>query len=134
MVETTQALYLKGIEQFNGGEFFECHETWEALWRQERGASRLFYKGLIQAAVALFHLCHGNGQGAEKLMAGAVEYLSPYRPRYLGLDVDQFLAELSACVGQAVAAGDGTGAPVVDQGAIPRIRLDGEPQRGLDVR
>ena len=45
-------LYLKGIAFFNACEFFEAHEVWEDLWKSYAGPLRLFYKGLIQAAVA----------------------------------------------------------------------------------
>lgn len=45
-------LYLKGIAYFNSCEFFEAHEVWEDLWKSYTGPLRLFYKGLIQAAVA----------------------------------------------------------------------------------
>ena len=90
-------LYLKGIEEFNRQDYFESHETWEALWRTESGPGRAFYKGLIQAAVALHHLGRGNLRGAEILLRRSKENLDPYRPVYLGLDVAAFLADLSRC-------------------------------------
>lgn len=126
-------LFLRGIGQFNECQFFECHETWEELWLDERGPARLYYKGLIQAAVALFHLANGNSHGAQKLLAGAIGYLSPYGPVYLGLDVDRFLAELSGCVTEAIAAGRATHLPVVDPGKIPRIELEGQPGSAPDM-
>jgi len=91
-------LYLQGIEQFNAAEFFRCHETWEELWMAQTGAPRRYYQGLIQAAVALHHLGRGNVRGARKLMARSRRYLDPFRPEYLGLDVDRFLAEMTECV------------------------------------
>lgn len=42
----------EGIECFNQGEFFQCHEVLEAVWVGEKGPDRLFYQGLIQVAVA----------------------------------------------------------------------------------
>ena len=89
--------YLSGVELFNRQQFFECHEVWEDLWREADQPVKLFYKGLIQAAVSLLHLRDGNLHGARKLLAGAQRYLAPYCPRQLGLDVDAFLAALSSC-------------------------------------
>ena len=51
--EDYDSLYLQGIAYFNACEFFEAHEVWEDLWKSYSGDLRLFYKGLIQAAVAL---------------------------------------------------------------------------------
>jgi predicted metal-dependent hydrolase len=123
-------LYLRGVAHFNRGDFFESHEVWEDLWREESGRSRQFYKGLIQAAVALYHLTHGNQHGAVKLLAGSQNYLEPYRSRYLGLDVDGFLAALGRCVAAALssaAAGGRLG--VLDSATIPQIRLQPPPPR-----
>ncbi len=62
MSETTDyhPLYLGGIQHFNACYFYEAHEVWEALWTEYRGPARLFYQGLIQAAVGLHHFGNGN--------------------------------------------------------------------------
>ncbi len=125
--EAYHPLYLRGVAHFNRGDFFESHEVWEDLWRKESGRSRQFYKGLIQAAVALYHLTRGNRHGATKLLAGSQSCLEPYRSRYLGLDIDGFLVALEGCV---VAALRGGGRPgVVDAATIPQIRLQPPPPR-----
>src|SRR3954465_2978281 len=74
-------LYLKGIAYFNACEFFEAHEVWEELWKSYSGELRLFYKGLIQAAVALHHFGNGNIRGARKVYGTSRGYLSQYGPR-----------------------------------------------------
>jgi predicted metal-dependent hydrolase len=129
--EAYHPLYLRGVAHFNQGDFFESHEVWEDLWRKESGRSRQFYKGLIQAAVALYHLRRGNRHGAAKLLAGSQSCLEPYRSRYLGLDVDGFLAALDRCVSAALeSAVAGGGRPgVVESATIPQIRLQPPPPR-----
>ncbi len=78
-------------EQFNRGEFFECHETLEAVWQLERGPVRDLYKGLIQVAAAFVHMTRGNSRGASRLLATALGYLEPYRAdEAMGFDVDEF--------------------------------------------
>ena len=42
--------FIKGIDEFNRQLFFECHETLEELWLEERGEDRKFYQGIIQIA------------------------------------------------------------------------------------
>jgi uncharacterized protein len=67
----------EGIELFNAGRFFECHEAWEAAWKRARGAEKLFYQGLIQAAVAVLHAERGNLEGAVSLCEKAMAKLDP---------------------------------------------------------
>ena len=83
--------YLRGIELFNRGEYFDCHDAWEKLWLEVGPPQANFLKGLIQAAVALHHLEGGNLKGARKLYEGQRRYLLPYRPRMMGLEIDPFL-------------------------------------------
>lgn len=109
-------LYLRGIEEFNRRRYFESHEVWEGLWIGEKGPGRSFYKGLIQAAVALYHLERGNSHGAMKLLQGSRRYLMAFRPRYLGLDVDRFLAALERFVERTLAGPQAAEAP-------PEIRI-----------
>ncbi|MDD4266881.1 MAG: DUF309 domain-containing protein [Pirellulaceae bacterium] len=90
-------LYVRGIARFNQADYFESHEVWEALWIGETGPSRQFFKGLIQAAVALYHLENGNETGSRKLLESSAGYLQAYRPHYSGLDVDRFLGDLRRC-------------------------------------
>jgi uncharacterized protein len=120
-----EPLYLRGIEQFNRQSYFESHEVWEGLWLRETGPARLFYKGLIQAAVALYHMTEGNAHGANKLLLGSQRYLEPYRPWYLGLNVDKFLAAMQCCVDHALA-----NRSAVTPALLPKIELQPSPHAG----
>ena len=96
---------IKGVELFNRGEFFECHEVIERLWLKSRGRYRDFYKGIIQAAVALHHLKRGNLNGARKLFGSSARYLKPYEPRTLGLNVKQLIEDMRRCFRTRLARG-----------------------------
>lgn len=91
---TTKTITVPGnlrtaCEQFNRGEFWECHETLEEIWQEEPGEVRDLYKGLIQVAAAYVHLSRGNYRGADRLLATAVGYLQPYRARgAMGFDIE----------------------------------------------
>jgi predicted metal-dependent hydrolase len=67
-----------GINFFNAGRFFEAHEAWEDIWRATRGPLRLFYQGLVQAAVGLHHLRNGNLNGAAAQLRKSLAKLEQY--------------------------------------------------------
>ena len=102
--EAYDPLYLQGIAYFNACEFFEAHEVWEELWKNYSGELRLFYKGLIQAAVALHHFGNGNIRGARKVYRSSRGYLDAYGPACVGLDVEKFLAQFDACFAEVAAS------------------------------
>lgn len=54
--------YLRGIDLFNCGYWWESHEAWEGLWRAcgSRGPTADFLKGLIKLAAA--GVKHRQGQ------------------------------------------------------------------------
>ena len=117
-------LYLQGIAYFNACEYFEAHEVWEDLWKSYSGNLRLFYKGLIQAAVALHHFGNGNIRGARKVYRSSRDYLEQYRPTCLGLDVEKFLAEFDACFAEVAASQEEFPQIDINPELIPEITLD----------
>lgn len=125
-------LYLKGIEYFNDCEFFEAHEVWEELWTEYRGPLRQFYQGLIQAAVALHHFGNGNIRGARKVYTSSANYLQPYRPTCMGLDLDTFLAEFTTCFRDVLDSQEDFPHIEIDPETIPEIHL--VPPRGGRVK
>lgn len=77
----------QGIREFNTGAFFECHDTLEAVWVGTRGRDRLFLQGLIQIAIACYHLTCGNDAGAEHLLERGIEKLTSYLPAYREIEL-----------------------------------------------
>lgn len=90
------AAYLRGIEQFNAGEFFACHETLEELWQQSAGEQRTFLHALIQVAAALHHYQRGNLKGAASVYARARHKLEKLPPTMMGVSLSQLIHELEA--------------------------------------
>jgi len=58
----------QAIAQFNQGEFYQCHDSLEALWMEAQDPQRRFYQGLLQVAVAYYHWNHGNCRGSAILL------------------------------------------------------------------
>jgi hypothetical protein len=91
-----RALLARGIAEFNARHFFECHDTLEELWSGVRGPSRSFFQGLIQVAVAFYHLGNGNRAGARSMLERALRRFDGYPSPYAGFDLDAHRAELEA--------------------------------------
>ena len=87
--------FLRGINLFNDGEFFECHEVLEEEWTPERGPRRLFLQSLIHVAVGLYHSGRGNPVGAARQLRKALRKLAGYLPEWEGVDTARLYREAS---------------------------------------
>ncbi|MBT9313404.1 DUF309 domain-containing protein [Leptothoe kymatousa] len=76
-----------GIEQFNQGEYYACHDTLEAIWMEAIQLDRAFYQGVLQIAVGLYHLTNLNWQGAAILLGEGSRRLDAYGEIYGGINV-----------------------------------------------
>ncbi len=95
--------YLRGIELFNHGYYWEAHEVWESLWHAagRTGLIADFLKALIKLAAAGVKVREGNAAGvaaharrAEQLFRQVAEARdadanNSYR---LGCDLEQLIA------------------------------------------
>ncbi len=124
MAEDYPELYRQGVRLFNERRFFDCHDALEESWTDTLGPERELYQGLIQAAVALFHFGNGNFGGARRMYFSSARYLQPYRPRYMGIDLERFLADMESCFRELLDAGETylTDA-ALDEERIPLIHL-----------
>ena len=91
-------LALKGIEEFNRGEFYECHEYLEEAWMQEPGRVRFLYQGILQVGVGFYHLQNGNWRGATGLLRNGAVRLKEFEPVTLGVDVAKLVRESERCL------------------------------------
>jgi predicted metal-dependent hydrolase len=81
-----ESAFRHGIQLFNDGEFFECHEVLEDLWRPMQGPRRLFLQAIIHFAVALYHYQQDNLPGARRQLRKSLKKLAGYLPEYQGVD------------------------------------------------
>jgi uncharacterized protein len=91
-------LVLEGIEEFNRGEFFECHEYLEEAWIEESGRVRYLYQGILQVGVGFYHLQNGNWRGATGLLRNGIVRLKEFEPETLGIDVAKLVRESERCL------------------------------------
>jgi predicted metal-dependent hydrolase len=91
-------LALKGIEEFNRGEFYDCHEYLEEAWMQEPRRVRFLYQGILQVGVGFYHLQNGNWRGATGLLRNGTQRLKEFEPDTLGIDVARLVRESERCL------------------------------------
>ncbi len=104
--------YRYGVDLYNEGYFWECHEELEALWLaagKQSEAGRLL-QALIQLAAARLKREVGQERPARTLASKALRTLEGFGGTALGLDVPAL-----ARTARAFFAGSG---------AAPRLRLD----------
>lgn len=85
--------FWQGIELFNTGQFYACHDTLEALWMEATEPDKTFYQGILQISVALYHLGNGNLKGAIILLGEGSNRLARYPSIYSQVDVDELLEQ-----------------------------------------
>jgi len=88
--------FWKGIEEFNAGKFFECHETLEAVWAKQSDPERELTQGIIQIAVAYYHLGRQNPKGALKLFERGLARVQKFPSPSFGMDTEKLIEEVKA--------------------------------------
>jgi len=83
--------FWEGIDQFNRGEFYACHDTLEAIWMTAPFTEKPFFQGILQLAVALYHLGNHNWRGAAILLGEGIRRLEPFEPSYHEVNVSDLL-------------------------------------------
>jgi predicted metal-dependent hydrolase len=113
-------LVLKGMDEFNKGEFYECHEYLEEAWMQEPGRVRFLYQGILQVGVGFYHLKNGNWRGATGLLRNGTARLKEFEPETLGIDVARLVRECKRCLRELEELGrDRVGE--FDRSGIPKV-------------
>jgi len=88
--------YLRGIDLFNHGYYWEAHEEWESLWHAcgRTGTTADFLKGLIKLAAAGVKVREGKPEGVRTHALRAAELFRGMNTpgRFLGLEVGELIA------------------------------------------
>ncbi len=119
-------LLVRGISEFNAGEYFEQHETLETLWRATRAPVRDLYHGILQIGVGFHHLRNGNLHGASVLTEEGIARLAPFQPACQAVDVAALVRDATAARRRFTALG-AERIGDFDWSTAPRIRLLSSP-------
>lgn len=117
---------LKGIEEFNRGEFFEQHETLEEIWIDEDDPIRYLYQGMLQIGVGFYHRRRNNYRGAHLLLERGAGYLRPFRPACLGVDVEALVNAAEAAHAEVLRLGPERLMEFDEARFVPMVRLTAE--------
>ena len=85
--------FWQGVEEFNQQNFYACHDILEAIWVDAEEIDKKFYQGILQIAVACYHLGNHNWRGAVVLLGEGISRLTSYQPIYQSIDVTELVKE-----------------------------------------
>jgi hypothetical protein len=97
--------FVQGVSQFNAGDYYEAHESFEFVWGAHPYPERLFSQALTKIAVALAHARQANHVGARRLASAGLALLVPFAPRFAGLDVWKLAKDVQALSESTATAG-----------------------------
>ncbi|PZO50923.1 MAG: DUF309 domain-containing protein [Phormidesmis priestleyi] len=111
-------LFIRGINEFNRGEFYACHDTLEAIWMVAETVDKAFYQGVLQIAVAFYHLGNLNWRGGAILLGEGINRLQRFEPSYEKIAVEDLVDQAVEWLSLVQTAGpDGIAALMAD---LPR--------------
>ncbi len=116
-------LFLKGLKSFNESDFYDAHEYWEELWSDYILSDRKFIQGLIQLAVAYFHITNINKRGALSMLNKCQLKIEMFKPFTRGLDVNYILNSIRLSINNL---NDIEDVRDFDWSLIPRLELSDE--------
>lgn len=118
---------VRGIDEFNAGEFFEQHETLELLWRATPAEIRHLYEGILQVGVGLHHLFNKhNFRGAAVKLDHGIQLLDAFPPVCHGVDIRRLREDARAARAHLVELGPDR-LDEFDRRWVPRIHLVDAP-------
>ncbi|MBE9199209.1 MULTISPECIES: DUF309 domain-containing protein [unclassified Nodularia (in: cyanobacteria)] len=125
MSEIIPQEFWQGVEQFNSGQFYACHDTLEALWIEASEPEKTFYQGVLQIAVALYHLGNDNWRGAVILLGEGSNRLRRYPSVYSRIDVDELLSQSAGLLSalQQMGAEKFSAGDLSDRHALPSPKI-----------
>ncbi len=105
--------YLRGLDFFNRGWWWEAHEEWESLWHVCRDRDEVQFdllKGLIQLAACALNVERGHAGPAARLLVTAVDYLGRARAaggdRVCGLELEAVRKAAEQLLGRSAGTDD----------------------------
>ena len=94
--DSPSALVKKGLHEFNNREYYECHETLEEAWNEEKGPARELYRAILQVGIAYYQIQRHNYNGAHKMFLRTQQWFAPLPDRCQGINVGQLRIDAAA--------------------------------------
>jgi hypothetical protein len=122
--------YREGVRLFDEGRYWDAHEAWEEIWREQPKGSdaRRFYQGLILLAAAFLHRERAmtnpsrSVPPALRCYRSALEKLAPLGDAYLDLDLVSLRIAARDCF-EPLAGSDDLASVVASLPAAPSLQI-----------
>ena len=89
----------RGVDLFEAGEYWECHEALEPIWLAADGLDKEFYGGVILLAAALHKAREMQSpRGGRRNYAKALAHLALVPDTYSGVDVRELESRVHAAL------------------------------------
>lgn len=92
--------FWQSVVAFNHQNYYECHDLLEALWSEAMEPDRKFYQGILQLAVAFYHLSNSNWRGSVTLLGEGLHRLQGFQPEYGEVNVAHLINQCSMVLDQ----------------------------------
>lgn len=114
--------FVEAILSYNRGRYMECEAALEEAYAQAHPDDRPFVRALLALACAMhMHFDHGGGRGTLNLLRQSLVGLEAFRPRHLGVEVDELSATVEAYLDELKGRRK-PGANFFDRWLAPRVR------------
>jgi predicted metal-dependent hydrolase len=113
---------LEAVRTYNAGHYLEAHELFEFIWMTKGGPEKIFYQGLVHAAMGFHYLVAGDFDRASAKLRRAAELLDDFAADFIGFDVAALRRSLAACR-ESLAELGASGISRFDTTTIPRLEL-----------
>lgn len=110
------------ITQFNAGDYYRQHDTFEALWMAETRPIRDLYRAILQVGIAYYQITLGNWRGAHKMLLRSIQWLAPLPDVCQGVDIAQLRADAAAVRAELERVGE-AGMAEFDKGLLREVKM-----------
>ncbi len=111
--------FQQGIDEFNSRQFYACHDTLEAIWMEAETMEKPFYQGILQIAVAFYHLGNLNWRGGAILLGEGINRLRKFEPEYESVDVEALVDQAVEWLTLVQASGEAGLSALMDDPPFP---------------
>lgn len=92
----TSQQFLEGVRLFNTGYYWEAHESWEDVWREQNGDAKTFVQAFVQAAAAYSFIKLGKFSSVSYLFDKAVEKFCQFEHIDSGLQLKPLIEHIQS--------------------------------------
>jgi hypothetical protein len=111
------------LQQLNDGLYFEAHESLETIWLEAPYPLKLFYYALIKLSVGLLQLDRHNAKAARAQLIAALQYLAPFTPSFMGLQISVLIEQAQARVAVLQGSDESVWSTIDQLPAVPFTKL-----------